>query len=396
MSKPKLLRNIATTTLKGQRVLVRVDFNVPFEDGRISDDVRIRAALPTITYLVSHGAKVILMSHLGQPKGRDSQFSMAPVAERLRVLLGQLVSLAPDCVGDAVQEMVSQLLPGDVVLLENVRFHPQETQNDPSFAYQLSQLGDIFVQEAFGTAHRAHASTVGVGAFLPSYAGFLVEKELNFLGGAIASPKVPFVAIIGGSKVSSKIGVLKHLLGKVDDLVIGGGMAFTFLKAMGYEVGNSLCENDKLEEAKKFLEDVKTSRTKVHLPLDQVVVETFSNDAPSEIVSIEHLPQNGMGVDIGPKTIQDLTSLLSNAGTILWNGPMGVFELSNFSKGTFAIAHALAESSAITIVGGGDSASAIAKAGLVDKMTHISTGGGASLEFLEGKVLPGIAILEAK
>jgi phosphoglycerate kinase len=390
----KSIRDLSDKDLEGKRVFVRVDFNVPFENGYISDDARIKGALPTIQYLIDHKAKVILASHLGQPKGKDIALTLLPIAKRLSELLGQPVPLASDCVGDDVKAIIGALQPGHCVLLENVRFHPGETANDPAFAKQLADLADIFVQDAFGTAHRAHASTAGIAAFIPAYAGFLVEKEINFLDGAIQNPKRPLAAIIGGSKVSSKIGVLKFLLGKVDVLVIGGGMAFTFLKAMGYEIGKSLCENDKLDEASAFLKEAKTTHTKVMLPVDQVVVKEFRADAPYEIVSIDAIPADGIGVDAGPETIRQIQAEVQSAQTVLWNGPLGVFEMPQFSKGTYEVAHILVESPAVTIVGGGDSASAIAKAGLADKMSHISTGGGASLEFLEGKLLPGIAVLE--
>ncbi len=394
MLEKKSIRDLSRQQLEGKRVFVRVDFNVPFENGVISDDARIRGALPTITYLLENNARVILASHLGQPKGVDPALTLAPVAKRLGELLGKNVALAPDCVGDAVQNAVSGLKNGECLLLENVRFHAGETSNDPVFAKQLADLADLFVQDAFGTAHRAHASTAGIAAFIPAVAGFLVEKEIAFLDKAIQHPQRPLMAIIGGSKISSKIGVLKFLLGKVDVLVIAGGMAFTFLKAMGYDIGKSLCENDKLDEANAFLKEAKVKQSKVILPVDQVVVKEFNNDAPSKIVSIDSIPHDHIGVDAGPATIAEVQAAVKEAGTVLWNGPLGVFEMSNFAKGTYAVAETLAESSCITIIGGGDSASAISKAGLVDKMTHISTGGGASLEFLEGKILPGVAVLE--
>lgn len=394
MLSKKSLKDLSGEQLLSKVVLVRVDFNVPFENGVISDDARIRAALPTIQYLISSGSKVVLMSHLGQPKAKDMSFSLAPVSARLSILLGKTVTQASDCIGEQVDALVSGMNNSDIVMLENVRFHPEETNNDPAFSQKLASVASLFVQDAFGTAHRAHSSTAGVAAFLPGVAGFLVEKELAFLGDAISNPKRPLVAIIGGSKVSSKIGVLQFLLGKVDHLIVGGGMAFTFLKSMGYEIGKSLCEQDKLDEATQFLTLAKTSTTKVILPVDQVVVREFKNEAPSEVVDITEIPADGIGVDAGPRTVEVIKAILADAGTVLWNGPLGVFEMSNFSKGTYAVAEAMAKTSAITIVGGGDSASAIAKAGLIDKMTHVSTGGGASLAFLEGKSLPGIDVLE--
>ena len=378
--------------LAGRRVLVRVDFNVPIHEGHITDDARIVAALPTLHYLLKHQAKVILMSHLGQPKTVTPSLSLAPVALRLETLLKKPVTLAPDCVGPTVIAQVEAMAPGDVLLLENVRFHPEETQNDPAFAAALAQLGDLFIQDAFGTAHRAHASTAGIAAYIPAYAGFLIQKELTFLDHAIKHPKHPFVAIIGGSKVSSKMGVLTHLLGKVDVLVIGGAMAYTFLQAQGKPVGKSMIEGDRMADARAFLQQEATSKTRVILPVDHVVASEVTESAHTEIC--RDIPADRMGLDIGPETVALIRKEVAHAGTVLWNGPLGVFELTPFSKGTFAVANALAESPAITIVGGGDSGAAIAKAGLSAHMTHISTGGGASLEFLEGLPLPGITILE--
>lgn len=388
------LTELTATALEGRRVLVRVDFNVPLQHGRITDDARIVAALPTINYLREKRAKIILMSHLGQPKGYVPDLSLAPVAKRLSDLLGSPVDLATDCIGDTVVAQVAALAPGQVLLLENVRFHPDETKNDPGFARALANLGDLFVQDAFGTAHRAHASTAGVAAYLPAYAGFLIQKELMFLDHAVRHPQTPFVAIIGGSKVSSKLGVLMHLLDKVDVLVIGGAMAYTFLQVQGKAVGSSLVEISCLADAKAFLDKISNSRTRVILPIDHVVAPTLSETAHPHVCAI--IPDGQMGLDIGPETVAVIKKEVASAGTVLWNGPLGVFEVGPFSKGTFAVAKALAESPAITIVGGGDSAAAIAKAGLAAHMTHISTGGGASLEFLEGLSLPGIKILEKR
>ena len=385
---------MTTAELEGKRVLVRVDFNVPLDNGRISDDSRLEASLPTIQYLIDNHAKVVIISHLGQPKGSTPELSLRPIAERLGVLLGCPVQFVAESVGELVESAVSKMVNGDVILLENVRFHAGETQNDPGFSQQLASVADLFVQDAFGAAHRAHASTVGVTTYLPSYAGFLIEKEIEFLDGAIRSPKRPFVAIIGGSKVSGKLGILRHLLGKVDVMVIGGAMTYTFLKAQGHSVGKSLWEPEKISEALAFLADAKSSATKVVLPVDHVVVTDLKPDAVSVIVDGGNLSDDQMGVDVGPKTVALIEAEIHSAATVLWNGPLGIFEMDAFSKGTFAVAKALALSDALTIVGGGDSAAAIVKAGLADDMTHISTGGGAALEFLEGKTLPGIAALE--
>lgn len=386
------LTDIPVSELQGRRVLVRVDFNVPLQNGEIRDDTRIVASLPTLQYLVKHRARVILMSHLGQPKEPTPSLSLAPVALRLTELLQQPVHLASDCIGSDVLSQVGAMAPGTVLLLENVRFHADETKNTPEFAANLAKLGDIFVQDAFGTAHRAHASTAGVAAYIPAYAGFLIQKELTFLDHAIKHPKRPFVAIIGGSKVSSKMGVLTHLLGKVDVLVIGGAMAYTFLQTQGKSVGKSLVEPDRMADARAFLQQQAVSKTRVILPVDHVAAEACSESALPEVC--QTISPDKMGLDIGPETVALIRKEVLSAGTVLWNGPLGVFEVTPFSKGTFAIANALAESPAITIVGGGDSAAAIAKAGLSAHMTHISTGGGASLEFLEGLPLPGITILE--
>jgi len=388
------ISNMTLADLRGQRVLVRVDFNVPMTNGEISDDSRIVASLPTLRFLIENEAKLIVVSHLGQPKTPTPELSLRPVADRLAQHLGRPVQFVSDSVGPEVATAVSKMANGDVILLENVRFYPGETQNDPAYAKQLASVADLFVQDAFGTAHRAHASTAGVADYLPAYAGFLIEKEIEFLDNAVKSPKRPFVAIIGGSKVSGKLGVLRHLLGKVDVLIVGGAMTYTFLKAQGHSVGKSLWEADKIQDALTFLSDAKSSATKVVLPVDHVTVTEFKADAVSTIVDGSELADDQIGLDVGPKTVALIQQEIYSAATVLWNGPLGVFEMDAFAKGTFAVAQALADSDALTIVGGGDSAAAIVKAGLADDMTHISTGGGAALEFLEGKTLPGIAILE--
>lgn len=388
------MSDMTLTELEGKRVLVRVDFNVPLENGQIADDSRIWASVPTLRFLIDNHAKVIVISHLGQPKSPSPELSLKPVAARLAEVLGQPVQFVPDSVGPLVDNAVSNMADGDVILLENVRFNPGETANDPEYARQLASVADLFIQDAFGTAHRAHASTAGVAKYLPAFAGLLIEKEIEFLDNAVKHPKRPFIAIIGGSKVSGKLGVLRHLLGKVDVMVIGGAMTYTFLKAQGHSVGKSLWEPAQINEALAFLSDAKSSATKVVLPVDHVAVTELKPDAVSVIVDGSDLADDQMGVDIGPKTVALIEDEVHSAATVLWNGPLGVFEMDAFSKGTFAVAHALAQSDALTIVGGGDSAAAITKAGLTDDMTHISTGGGAALEFLEGKTLPGIAALE--
>lgn len=385
--------------LKGKRVLVRVDFNVPLDENLIiTDDTRIVESLPTIKKIISAGGKAILMSHLGRPKGGPNpKYSLKPTAKRLSELLGKEVKLAPDCIGDEVKAMVSQMKDGDVLILENVRFHPEEEKNDPEFAKQLAELGDVYINDAFGSAHRAHASTEGVTKFIKvCAAGYLMQKELEYLGTAVSNPKRPYVAILGGAKISGKIDVINNLLDKVDTLIIGGGMAFTFFKAQGKEIGKSLLEEEKIELAKEVLQKVKNSGVKFLLPVDVVVASEFNNDSPAEVVSVDSIPSDKMGLDIGPETIKLFKEEILKAKTVVWNGPMGVFEFDNFAKGTFAIAEALAEVTSkgvVTVVGGGDSAAAIAKAGLKDKVSHVSTGGGASLEFLEGKILPGVAAL---
>ncbi|NLV76138.1 MAG: phosphoglycerate kinase [Tissierellia bacterium] len=386
--------------VKGKRVLVRCDFNVPMDDeGNITDDRRIVSSLPTIEYLIENGAKVILMSHLGRPKGEaNPKYSLAPVARRLSELLNKEVIFAKDdrVVSDDVKVIVSKMNEGDVVLLENTRFRKEEEKNDDNFAKELASLGDLYVNDAFGTSHRAHASNVGVSKWLPSAVGYLVEKEISTMGKALENPEKPFVAILGGAKVSDKIGVIQNLLNKVDTILIGGGMAYTFLKAQGYEIGTSILEEDKVDLANQLLKEAEEKKVKLLLPVDIVVAKEFKNDTEFKTVKIDSIPKDMMGMDIGEETIKLFSDEIRKAKTIVWNGPMGVFEMENFKKGTESIAKAMAESDAITIVGGGDSASAVEKAGFGEKITHISTGGGASLEFLEGKELPGIAAISDK
>ena len=384
-------KTVRDVDLHNKRVLVRVDFNVPLAEGKVTDDTRIRAALPTIRYLIDRDARVILMSHLGRPKGQVKEdLRMAPVATRLSELLGQPVLTARDCIGPQVQAMVQELKPGQVLLLENTRFHEEETENDPEFARELASLGDVFVNDAFGAVHRAHASTEGIAHYLPAVAGFLLEKEITFLGKALESPEHPFAAILGGAKISDKIGVIENLLGKVDVLLIGGGMANTFLKAQGYDVGESLVEDESLDTARDMLT---RAGGKLVLPVDAVVADAFSADAQSKVVGVDAVPAGWRILDIGPKTVELFKEKLAGAKTVVWNGPMGVFEFPKFAVGTVEIAKAVAALEAMTIIGGGDSVAAVEQAGLADKMSHISTGGGASLEFLEGKTLPGIAAL---
>lgn len=390
-------KTIRDVDVQGKRVLMRVDFNVPMQDGTITDDKRIRAALPTIKHAIEAGGKVILMSHLGRPKGKpDDAFRLDPVAKRLSELLGQPVQKVDDCIGADVEQAVAKLEPGDVLLLENVRFYAQETDNDPEFAKALAALGDIFVNDAFGTAHRAHASTTGVADYLPAVSGFLMEKELEFLGGAVEDPKRPFVAILGGAKVKDKIAVIESLLNKVDTLIIGGGMAYTFLKAQGYEVGNSLLDEERLEFCRSIMAKAEEKGVELLLPVDVVAAKEYGPDAEHKVVSSREMPADWEGLDIGPESAKRFSAAVKDAGTVVWNGPMGVFEFEAFAKGTLSVAQALADSSAVTIIGGGDSAAAVEQMGLADKMTHVSTGGGASLEFLEGKVLPGVAALDDK
>jgi phosphoglycerate kinase (EC 2.7.2.3) len=391
-------KTIEDIDVKGKRVLVRVDFNVPLDkEQNITDDTRIRAALPTIKYLLDHQAKVILMSHLGRPKGEfDPKYSLAPVAVRLGELLNTKVTMAKDVIGESAKEAVNALKEGEVVLLENVRFHKEETKNDLEFAKALASFGEIYVNDAFGTAHRAHASTEGVARFLPAVAGYLIKKELDVMGKALSNPERPFVAILGGAKVSDKIGVIENLIEKVDTLIIGGGMAYTFFKARGYEIGSSLLEEDKVDLARSLEEKAKAKGVKFLLPIDNVVAKEFKADAEHKVVPSEEIPAGWQGLDIGPKTRELFGEEIKKAKTVVWNGPMGVFEMPAFAKGTEAIARYMSECEGTTIIGGGDSAAAVEQLGYADKMTHISTGGGASLEFLEGKELPGVAALNDK
>ena len=390
--------SVKDVEVKDKRVLVRVDFNVPLgEDGSITDDTRIRAALGTIRYLTEQGAKVILVSHFGRPKGqRNLKYSLKPVAERLQVLLGKEVALAEDCVGPEVKQAVAGLKAGEVLLLENVRFHAEEEKNDPAFARELAALADIFVNDAFGTAHRAHASTEGVAHYIPAVAGFLMQKEVETMSKALENPDRPFLAIIGGAKVSDKIGVIENLLQKVDVLIIGGGMANTFLKAQGYELGKSLLETDKVDLAKELLDKAQARGVRLELPEDVVVAPGVEDGAAAHTVAVAEIPPTEMALDIGEATAAKFASLIKDARTIVWNGPLGVFEKPAFAKGTEEVAQAVAASSGTSIVGGGDSVAAVEKMGVADKITHISTGGGASLEFLEGKTLPGVAALRER
>jgi phosphoglycerate kinase len=391
-------KSVRDVEVRGKRVFCRVDFNVPMDGDRITDDTRIRAALPTIRYLVDQGAKVILASHLGRPKGKVvEELRLTPVATRLAELLEKPIQKLDEAIGLEVETAVANMQDGDVILLENVRFYPGEEKNDPELAKSFAKLADLFVHDAFGTEHRAHASTAGIAEYLPAVAGFLMQKELEVLGGAISNPKRPFTAIIGGAKVKDKIGVIENLLGKVDNLIIGGGLVYTFVKAKGYEIGNSLYEPDKEELAKKFIKEAEEKGVRFYMPVDCVVANEFSENASTiETVSIDQIPENLQALDIGPKTAELFSDVIRSSALVIWNGPMGVFEMDRFAKGTNAVAKALAESNAYSIVGGGDSAAAIEKAGLGDRVDHISTGGGASLEFLEGKELPGVAVLQDK
>ena len=386
---------IQDVDVKGKKCFVRVDFNVPLdENGKITDETRIKGALPTIDYLVKNKAKVILGSHLGRPKGFDAKNSLKPVADRLSEIYKNKFTFAKDVIGEDAAAKVKNLKDGEILLLENLRFHKEEEANDGEFCKKLAAYADIYVNDAFGTAHRAHASTAGISKFVKiSVAGFLIAKELEIMGGALENPKRPFVAILGGAKVSDKIELIQNLLTKVDVLLIGGAMAYTFIKAQGSSVGSSRCENDKLELAKELLAQAKAKKVKMLLPVDNVIAESFSNDAPFKTVDSCKIPDGWMGLDIGEKTIKAYSDEIAKAGTVVWNGPMGVFEMSNFANGTNMVAKALAKSKAITIIGGGDSAAAVTQLGYADKMTHISTGGGASLEYLQGLELPGVACL---
>lgn len=384
--------------LKGKRVFIRVDFNVPLDANlMITDDRRIRSTLPTINYAIDEGAKVILASHLGRPKGKvDPKYSLAPVARRLQRLLNKEVIFAPDCVGSQVENIISKMKEGDVVLLENLRFHIEEEKNDEKFAKSLASLADFYVNDAFGASHRAHASIVGIPKFIPAAAGFLLRKEIEYLKGAIEAPIRPFIVILGGAKVGGKIGVLENLADKADKVIVGGGMAFTFIKAMGYEVGNSLVEEEMIEFAIKIMEKLRTNKVKFYLPVDVVIAQSIEPGAETKIVPVQEIPPGWRGLDIGPASVKLFTEALHDVKTILWNGPMGVFEIDAFSRGTFAIAHAVADSYAFSIVGGGDTDYAVHKAGVSDSISFISTGGGAALKLLEGKELVGLSVLPNK
>ncbi|MBQ7529893.1 phosphoglycerate kinase [bacterium] len=393
MSKFDTIRDI---DLKGKRVLMRVDFNVPLDGEKVTDDTRIRAALPTIEAVLKEGASVILMSHLGRPKGKkDPKYSLKPVAARLAEVLAKEVIMAPDCIGEETEKLAKELKPGQVLLLENVRFYAEETDNDPEFAKKLAALGDIYVNDAFGSAHRAHASTTGVAAYLPSVAGLLMEKELKELGTLLEDAEAPFVVLLGGAKVSDKIGVMENLIGKADYILVGGGMAFPFLKVHGMEIGKSLCDGD-LEIPKRIEAKAAETKTKIVLPVDVVAAEEFAENAPSVVADVEAIPADKMGLDVGPKTVAKFQEIIAQAKTIFWNGPMGVFEKKPFDKGTREVAEAVAHSQARSVVGGGDSVAALTQAGLASQVTHVSTGGGASLEFVEGRQLPGVVALTKK
>jgi phosphoglycerate kinase len=387
-------KSVVDLDVKGKKVLVRVDFNVPVKEGVVGDDTRIRAAIPTIKYLLDNGAAVILASHLGRPKGGPEQkYSLKPVADYLRKLLGKTVAFAEDCIGKMASDAAAAIKPGEVLVLENTRFHSEEEANDQTMAKALASLADLYVNDAFGTAHRAHASTEGVARYLPAAAGFLLEKEIQYLGQAVAEPKRPFVAILGGAKISDKIGVIKNLLVKADTILIGGGMANTFFKAQGLDVADSLVEDSALDTAKDLLA---AASGKLRLPVDMVIADKFDENANYKTIATANVPEGWRILDIGPKTVAEYEKVVKSAGTIVWNGPMGVFEFANFAKGTFGVAQAVAASDAISVIGGGESVAAIQQSGLADKITHISTGGGASLEMLEGLVLPGVAALQDK
>ncbi|WP_423408157.1 phosphoglycerate kinase [Heyndrickxia sp. MSNUG] len=391
-------KTVKDVDVKGKRVFCRVDFNVPMKDGQVTDDTRIRAALPTIQYLVEQGAKVLLASHLGRPKGQAvEELRLTPVAKRLSELLGKDVKKTDEAYGDSVKSEIDSMNEGDVLLLENVRFYPGEEKNDPELAKAFAELADVYVNDAFGAAHRAHASTEGIAKHLPAVSGFLMEKELEVLGKALSNPERPFTAIIGGAKVKDKIGVIDNLLEKVDNLIIGGGLAYTFVKAQGHEVGKSLLEEDKIELAKSFMEKAKAKGVNFYMPVDVIVADDFSADANTKVVSIEEIPSDWEALDIGPKTAETYRDVIQKSKLVIWNGPMGVFEIDTFAEGTKAVAQALADASdTYSVIGGGDSAAAVEKFNLADKMSHISTGGGASLEFMEGKELPGVVALNDK
>jgi phosphoglycerate kinase len=391
-------KTVKDIELKGKRVFCRVDFNVPMKDGAVTDDTRIRAALPTIQYLKEQGAKVILASHLGRPKGQVvEELRLTPVAERLQELLGAPVVKVDEAYGEAVQAKIAEMNEGDVMLLENVRFYPGEEKNDPELAKAFAELADVYVNDAFGAAHRAHASTEGIAKHLPAVAGFLMEKELSVLGNALSNPERPFTAIIGGAKVKDKIGVIENLLDKVDNLIIGGGLAYTFVKAKGYEIGKSLLEEDKIELAKEFMKKAEEKGVNFYMPQDVIVADDFSETANTKAVSIEEIPADWEALDIGPKTRELYSQVINESKLVIWNGPMGVFEMDLFANGTKAVAEALAKAEGTySVIGGGDSAAAVEKFGLADQMSHISTGGGASLEFMEGKALPGVVALDDK
>ncbi|MEY9975796.1 phosphoglycerate kinase [Lysinibacillus sp. RC79] len=383
--------------VKGKGVFVRVDFNVPMADGAITDETRIRAAIPTIEYLVEQGAKVILTSHLGRPKGEVKEdMRLTAVGVRLAELMGKPVTKLDESIGQEVEEAVANMQNGDIILLENVRFHAGEEKNDPALAEQFAKLADVYVNDAFGAAHRAHASTEGIAKYVPAVSGFLMQKELDVLGKALSNPERPFTAIIGGAKVKDKIGVIESLLEKVDHLIIGGGLSFTFIKAQGYDIGKSLLEEDKIDLAKSFIEKAKAKGVQLHMPIDTVVANEFSKDAETQIVDVDAIPADWMGLDIGPKTAANYAEVIKNSKLIIWNGPMGVFEMDKFANGTKTVADAMATTTGYTVIGGGDSAAAVEKFEVADKMNHISTGGGASLELMEGKELPGIVALNDK
>ncbi|ATP41720.1 phosphoglycerate kinase [Solibacillus sp. R5-41] len=392
-----LKKSMNDVEVKGKRVFVRVDFNVPMEEGRITDETRIRAAIPTIQQLVENGAKVILASHLGRPKGEVKEdMRLTAVGVRLSELMNKPVTKLDESIGEAVESAVNSMQEGDIVLLENVRFHKGEEKNDPALAESFAKLADLYINDAFGAAHRAHASTEGIAKFVPAVSGLLMEKELDVLGKALSNPERPFTAIIGGAKVKDKIDVIENLLDKVDHLIIGGGLSFTFVKAMGHDIGKSLLEEDKIELAKSFIEQAKAKGVELHMPVDAVLANEFSKDAETQVVNIDAIPADWMGLDIGPKTAENYAEVIQKSNLIIWNGPMGVFEIDKFANGTKTVADAMAQTAGYTIIGGGDSAAAVEKFGVASQMNHISTGGGASLELMEGKQLPGIVALNDK